>query len=83
VEVSDAFPLGITLSGFDETDELVVVASGYWDDGALHPLFIEITVEWTGTSQMFYLWPYGTGGSIGGGAHVHISWIATVASLGN
>lgn len=84
VDAGSAFPVGITLNGFDETGELVVVTSGYWDDGMLPVMIVEVTTEWTGANQRIYLTPYDdAGNAITGGETVHISWLATAATLGN
>jgi len=73
------FPYSVNLSRFRSTDEVVVVASGWFDDGSLHPIFVHTTVEWDGSNHVLTLQPYKDDGQrVSAGEFVHISWIAMV-----
>jgi hypothetical protein len=73
------FPHSINLRNFRSTDEIAVVTSGWYDDGALHPIFVHTTVEWDGDNHVLTLRPRDVKGEpVAGGAFVHIDWVAMV-----
>jgi len=74
-----AFPYAVNLRNFRSTDEIAVVASGWFDDGALHPILVHTTVEWEGDSHVLTIRPHDAEGRpLAGGTLVHVAWIAMV-----
>jgi hypothetical protein len=76
---ASAFPMSLNLRNFRPGDEISVVATGWYDDGALRPVLVHTTVEWDGDVHVLTLRPYDAGGNpLGGGPLVHVSWHAMV-----
>jgi hypothetical protein len=74
-----AFPHAVNLKNFRSTDEIAVVASGWFDDGALHPIFVHTTVEWDGDGHVLTIRPHDMQGRpLAGGTFVHVAWTAMV-----
>ena len=72
-----AFPYSVNLKNFRSTDEIAVVTSGWFDDGALHPIFVHTTVEWDGDNHVLTIRPHDLEGRpLAGGEFVHVAWTA-------
>jgi hypothetical protein len=74
-----AFPWSVNLKNFRSTDEIAVVASGWYDDGAMHPVLVHTTVEWDGEYHVLTLKAHDVDGNpTSGGGLVHVAWHAMV-----
>jgi hypothetical protein len=73
------FPYSVNLHNFRSTDEIAVVTSGWYDDGALHPILVQTSVEWDGDNHVLTLRPHDAAGKpLAGGEFVHVAWVAMV-----
>jgi hypothetical protein len=76
---ASGFPHSVGLKNFGRGDRVVVVASGWLDDGSIRPVAVHASVDSGPEGHVLTLVPHAPdGGRIRDETLVHVSWMAMV-----
>ncbi len=74
---ASSFPHRVNLVNFRDSDEIAVVASGWWDDGRPMPVTVHTAIHREDDGHVLTITPHRADGErITGQAAIHVAWIA-------